>query len=135
MTKTVLKEVRDTLLADSTLTTLLGGNYVFVAEIMQAKTFPSITIRLTSEGSKKRVGYGTFKKRDNTPMIQCDIWSRKSREETYDIADRLDKLLVANTVSGTQSWIKVSDGDMFEQDTRIYHKPVRYSFAYVLDDS
>lgn len=135
MTKTVLKEVRDTLLADSTLTTLLGGNYVFVAEIMQAKTFPSITLRLTSEGSKKRVSYDTFKKRDNTPTIQCDIWSRKSREETYDIADRLDKLLVANIVSGTQSWIKVSDGDMFEQDTRIYHKPIRYSFAYVLDDS
>ena len=135
MTKTVLKEVRDTLLADSTLTTLLGGNYVFVAEIMQAKTFPSITLRLTSEGSKKRVSYGTFKKRDNTPMLQCDIWSKKSREETYDITDRLDKLLVANTVSGTQSWIKVSDGDMFEEDTRIYHKPVRYSFAYVIDDS
>lgn len=135
MTKTVLKEVRDTLLADSTLTTLLGGNYVFVAEIMQAKTFPSITLRLTSEGSKKRVSYDTFKKRDNTPIIQCDIWSKKSREETYNIADRLDKLLVADTVSGTQSWIKISDGDMFEQDTRIYHKPIRYSFAYVLDDS
>lgn len=135
MTKTVLKEVRDTLLADSTLTTLLGGNYIFVAEIMQAKTFPSITLRLTSEGSKKRVSYDTFKKRDNSPMIQCDIWSKKSREETYDIADRLDKLLVANSVSGTQSWIKVSDGDMFEEDTRIYHKPVRYSFAYVIDDS
>ena len=135
MTKAILKEVRDTLLADSTLTTLLGGNYVFVAEIMQAKTFPSITLRLTSEGSKKRVGYGTFKKRDNTPMIQCDIWSRKSREETYDIADRLDKLLVANTVSGTYSWIKISDADIFEQDTRIYHKPLRYSFAYLISDA
>ena len=135
MTKTVLKEVRDTLLADSTLTTLLGGNYVFVDEIMQAKTFPSITLRLTSEGSKKRVSYDTIKKRDNTPLIQIDVWSKKSRLETYNITDRIDKLLVADSVSGTRSWIKVSDGDMFEPDINVFHKPLRYSFAYTIDDS
>lgn len=134
MTKAVLKEVRDTLLADSALTALLGGDYIFVAEIMQAKTFPSITLRLTSEGSKKRVSYDTFKKRDNTPLLQCDVWSKESREETYNIADAVDELLVQNSVSDTRSWIKISDSDMFEQDTRIYHKPLRYSFAYTLTD-
>ena len=134
MTKTVLKEVRDTLLADSTLTTLLGGNYIYMAEIMQAKQFPSVTIRLTSESSKKRVSYGTFKKRDQNPLTQIDVWSKKSRQETYNIADRVDKLLVADTVSGTYGWNKVSDADLFENDTRVYHKPLRYSFAYTLTD-
>ena len=135
MTKTVLKEVRDTLLADSTLITLLGGNYIYMAEIMQAKQFPSVTLRLTSEGSKKRVSYDTFKKRDNTPLIQIDVWSKKSRLETYNIADRIDKLLVADTVSGTHGWNKVSDSDMFEPDVNVYHKPLRYSFAYVVSDA
>jgi len=135
MTRTVLKEVRDTLLADSELTTLLGGNYVYLAEIMQVKIFPSVTLRLATGSSKKRVGYNTFKRRDNEETLQIDCWSKKSRLETYNIADRIDKLLVADSVTGTYGWIKVSDGDMFEQDTRIYHKPVRYSFAYVLDDS
>ena len=135
MTRTVLKEVRDTLLADSELTTLLGGNYVYLAEIMQVKIFPSVTLRLVTGSSKKRVSYNTFKKRDNEETLQIDCWSKKSRLETYNLADRIDKLLVANSVSGTLSWIKISDGDMFEQDTRIYHKPIRYSFAYVLDDS
>lgn len=135
MTKTILKEVRDTLLADSTLTTLLGGNYIYMAEIMQAKQFPSVTIRLTSESSKKRVSYDTFKKRDQNPLVQVDIWSKKSRQETYNVADRIDKLLVADTVSGTYGWNKVSDGDLFESEFNIFHKPLRYSFAYTLDDS
>lgn len=135
MTKIILKAVRDLLKDDSTIQTLLGGGYVFVAEIMQAKQFPSITLRLTGEGSKKRVSYDIFKKRDNTPLIQIDVWSKKSREETYNIADRIDKLLVADSVNGTRSWIKVSDIDMFEPDMRVYHKPLRYSFAYTLDDS
>lgn len=135
MTKTILKAVRDLLKDDSTLQTLLGGAYVFMAEIMQTKTFPSVTLRLTSESSKKRVSYDTFKKRDNTPLIQIDVWSKKSRLETYNIADRIDKLLIADSVSGTHGWNKVSDSDMFEPDINVYHKPLRYSFAYVIDDS
>lgn len=135
MTKTVLKAVRDLLVADAALTTLLGGEYIYVAEIMQTKRFPSVTLRLTNEGSKKRVSYNTFKKRDNTPLFQVDVWSKKSRLETYNIADRLDKLLVADSVSGTHGWIKVSDTDMFEPDTNVYHKPLRYSFAYVINDT
>ena len=135
MTKTILKAVRDLLKDDSTLQTLLGGAYVYMAEIMQTKQYPSVTLRLTSEGSKKRVSYDTIKKRDNTPLIQIDVWSKKSRLETYNITDRIDKLLVADSVSGTRSWIKVSDGDMFEPDINVFHKPLRYSFAYTIDDS
>jgi len=135
MTRTVLKEVRDTLLADSELTTLLGGNYVYLAEIMQVKIFPSVTLRLVTGSSKKRVSYNTFKKRDNEETLQIDCWSKKSRLETYNLADRIDKLLVANSVSGTLSWIKISDSDLFESDLNIFHKPLRYSFAYLISDA
>ena len=134
MTRTILKAVRDTLKDDDILQAILGGDYVYIAEIMQANRYPSITLRLTSEGSKKRVSYNTFKKRDNTPLIQIDVWSKKSRLETYNLADQIDELLVADSVEDTRSWIKISDGDMFEPDTRIYHKPLRYSFEYTLTD-
>ena len=135
MTKTIIKAVRDTLVADGTLTTLLGGNYIFMAEIMQAARFPSITFRLTSESSKSLVGYTTYKKRDNYATIQCDIWSKKSRQETYEIADQVDVNFMAWSVPNTRCWSKISDGDMYEEDTKIYHKPMRYSFEYVVTDT
>ena len=135
MTRTIMKAVQDLIKDNAIIQELLGSEYVSVAEIMQPAVFPSITIRMTSEGSKKRVGYDTFKKRDNTPMIQVDIWSKESRLETYNLADQIDELLVGNSVPNTRSWIKVSDSDMFEQDTRIYHKPLRYSFEYTLTDT
>lgn len=135
MTTAIIKAVRDTLVADGTLTTLLGGNYIYMTEIMQANQFPSITLRLNSEGSKKRVGYFAIKKRDNTPILQCDIWSKSSRYQTYQIADVVDEILVSDSVSGTRSWTKIIDGDMYESDTKIYHKPLRYSFEYTITDT
>jgi hypothetical protein len=134
MTKAILKAVRDLLIADGDLTTLLGGEYIYVAEIMQANQYPSVTLRLTSEGSKKRVSYNIFKTRDNSPVLQIDCWSKKSREETYKLADRIDELLISDAVPGTYGWSKISDSDMFEDNLRIFHKPLRYSFAYVLED-
>lgn len=135
MTKTIIKAVRDTLVADGTLTTLLGGNCIYMAEIMQAAQFPSITLRLTSESSKNRVGYATYKKRDNHAAIQCDIWSKKSRQQTYEVADLVDVNLMAWSVPNTRCWSKISDGDMYEEDTKIYHKPMRYSFEYIVADT
>lgn len=134
MTKTILKAIRDLLKDDSALQILLEGEYVYMAEIMQAKQFPSVTLRLTSEMSKKRTSYNQFEKRDNSAVIQIDVWSKKSRLETYNIVDIIDELLVADLVPNTRSWIKISDGDMFEPDTNVYHKPLRYSFAYTLTD-
>lgn len=135
MTKSIIKAVRDTLVADSIITTLLGGNYIYFSEIMQAAQFPSITLRLSSESSKNRVGYATYKKRDNYATIQCDIWSKKSRQQTYEIADALDENFMAWSVSSTRCWSKISDSDMYEDDTRINHKAMRYSFEYVVTDT
>lgn len=135
MTRTILKAIRDALLANAGLVAALGGNYVHTAEIMQTKQFPSVTLRLVGEGSKKRVGYFTIKKRDNTPIIQIDVWSKDSRLDTYNIADIIDEIAVSDSISSTRCWLKVSDSDMYEEDTQIYHKPLRYSFEYTIDDA
>jgi hypothetical protein len=135
MTKSIIKAVRDTLVADDTLTTILGGEYIYMSEIMQTMQIPSVTLRLTSESSKNRVGYATYKKRDNRAIIQCDIWSKKSRQETYEIADQIDVNLMSWSVTGTRCWSKVSDSDMYEEDTKIYHKAIRFEFEYVITDT
>lgn len=135
MTTAIIKAIRTALLADSAITTLLGGDYVFMSEIMQTNQFPSITIKLSSESSKRRVGYFAIKKRDNDGTLACDIWSKRSRYQVYQIADRLDILLIGADVSDTRLWMKVSDTDMYESDTKIYHKVVRYSFEYTITDS
>ena len=136
MTTAIIKAIRTALLGDSAITALLGGDYVFMSEIMQTNQFPSITIKLSSESSKRRVGYFAIKKRDNGDILACDIWSKSSRYQTYQIADRIDVVLISADVSGTRSWTKIgSGGDMYEADTKIYHKPMRYSFEYTITDS
>jgi hypothetical protein len=135
MTRTIIKAIRDALLANAGLVAALGGDYVYMAEIMQTNQIPAVTLRLTSEGSKKRVGYNSIKKRDNSPLIQIDVWSKKSRLETYNIADIIDEIVVSDSITDTRSWIKIGDGDMYEPDTKIYHKPLRYSFDYTITDA
>lgn len=135
MTTAILKAIRDKILVTTAITTLLGGNYVYTAEIMQTNQYPSITLRLSTEGSKKRVGYNAIKKRDNTPILQADIWSKSSRYQTYKIADALDALLMPDAVANTRCWLKIGDGDQYEIDTGVYHKAMRYSFDYTITDT
>lgn len=134
MTRTILKDIRDALLADAALIAILGGDYIFMSEIMEAAQFPSVTLRLFRGRSKKRVGYNAIKKRDNTDILQCDVWSKKSRLATYNVADRLDELLVPDSISDTRSWIRISGDDMYESDTKIYHIPLRYEFVFTIED-
>ena len=135
MLESIYIAIRNLLKGDSTIQTLLGGQYVYISYIMQAKQYPSITILENTEHSKKRTSYNHFKVRQNGSVIQIDCWSKKSRLETVKFANRIDELLVSDGVADTWGWEKISDGDIFESDTRIYHKPLRYSFSYKITDS
>ena len=135
MTKAIIKAVRDAMLAHTTLTTALGGNYIYFSEIMQTNQIPSITMRINTESSYKRVGYNASKKRDNSATLQCDIWSKSSRQQTYEIADILEALLMGENVTNTRCWTKTSDSDQYEADTEIYHKALRFTFDYTITDS
>lgn len=133
MIESVYTGIRNLLKADTTILSLLGGAYVYIADIAQANQIPSITILQNSERSKKRTGYDYFKVRDNHPVVQIDCWSKKSRLETVKLANKIDELLVADSVANTRSWEKISDPDLFERDTRIWHKALRYSFSYTVE--
>ena len=135
MTTTILAAVKTLLKTDHTLQTLLGGQYVTVENIAKIKQFPAVTLAVRSEGSKKRTGYRTIKKRDNATILAVDIWSNTTKILTYQVADRIDALLVADTVPGTRSWQKVSDSDLFEDDTQVFHKALNFQFKYTLNDA
>ena len=135
MLASIFAEIRNTLKNDSTIQTLLGGEYVYVAHVSQTNQIPSITLTGSTERCKKRPGYNTDLHRDNESVVQVDVWSKKSVLETLNIANRCDTILVTDSVGGTYGWQKISDSDIFEDDTRLYHKAMRYSFGYVIDDS
>jgi len=135
MLESIYVGIRDLLKEDGPIKEILGGEYVYVAHVSQTNQIPSITILDDGTGSKKRTCYDTFKVRDNIATVRIDVWSKKSRLETVKLADRIDELLVANSVAGTWGWERVSSGhDMFDQDKRVYHKPLIYSFAYKITD-
>jgi len=135
MIESIYTGIRNLLKEDNEIQTLLGGQYVYISYIMQAKQYPSITILENTERSKKRTSYNHFKVRQNKSIIQIDCWSKKSRLETVKLANRIDELLVSDGVAFTWGWEKISDGDLFEFDINVYHKPLRYSFSYSVTDS
>lgn len=136
MEESVYIGIRNILKGDSTIQTLLGGQYVSIAHVAETNQIPSITILAQPEKIKKRLCYNEFKVRDCHPTVQIDCWSKKSRLETVKLMNRVDRLLIADGVADTWGWERIGGGnDMFEPDKRIYHIPLHYLFHYKITDS
>jgi hypothetical protein len=134
MTTEMIESVRNTLLADAGLIALLGGEYIVVTDVMDDYHYPAISLHLGNEGGEPRTGYVAYKQRDMTPIVQCDLWSKKSKRETYLLAAITDRLFLSWSVPETRSWKKMSDNDLFEKDTKIFHKATRFRFEYTITD-
>jgi len=108
---------------------------------------PAVTVMENNEKSIPRVGYiAGPKTRDNSPTVQIDVWVSSADEsfpctgEDADmIAERIDQLLldasspVTDTRAGT--WQKTSSSQQHDEDTRIWHNALRYTFEYSLTDT
>lgn len=138
----VFAAIRDALLADTTLTGLLGGSYIYRARGVQPAHIPSITLLENNESSKLRVGYNTFRTRDQSPTLQVDIWIDTNQEtapctgEDADmIAEQIDEILFApGAVTGTYGWSRISSSTQHDEDIGGIHIARRYSFAYQTTD-
>ena len=148
MIASVFQAILDKLNSDTILQGYFGSTFfAFRAKSYAPFTVPAITLMENTEKSKARVGYTTTAKvRDNSPTIQIDIWVSSADEsfpctgEDADlIAERIDQLLlnasspITGTVAGT--WQKTSSSQQHEEDTRIWHNALRYSFAYSTTDT
>lgn len=127
--------IRNLLKDDTTMQSLLGGEYVYVSYVSQTNQIPSVTILQNNENSTKRTCYNQFKERELSSTVQIDVWSECTVKETVDIANRIDALLMLTGVTNTWGWEKIQDSDTFEDDTRVYHKALRYTFMEKVTDS
>lgn len=137
----VFAAIRDALLADPTLVGLLGGPYIYRARGVQPANIPSITLLENNESSKLRVGYNTFRTRDQSPTLQVDVWidtnqadSPCTGEDADDIAERIDYVLFSSPPTGTRSWSRTSSSTQHDEDIGGIHIARRYSFAYQTTD-
>jgi hypothetical protein len=125
--KTDIKtEVRTALLNNAALVSLLGsdryGNTpVYVLKAADAEKYPRITLfEVTNYASAFA---------DDMPLLadvimQIDIWSKGS---TSAIAGEVDKTMKE------QGWSRTSAADLYEEDTGVYHKALRYRRQYEED--
>lgn len=125
----------DALNASTTLKAIIGAtNPVKMSQSNKVAVFPSVTFFENSETGKKMVGYNSSKNRWHDNVLQIDIFSKTSWEQTMEMEEIVDKILIAN-ITGTISWIKIYQNNLFEEDTNLYHKVIRYSFKYLITDT
>ena len=140
----VFQAILDKLAADSALVTRLGEARVFRRQADQPAQAPSITLAENTESSTPRVGYRVTRVRDNSSVLQVDVWvsgddesAPNSGEDADLIAERVDEVLLdaASPVAGTGQWSRTSSSQQFEEGTRVWHNALRYSFQYSIRDS
>jgi hypothetical protein len=134
---TTLGTIITILKADATLTTLLGGQYIYPGYLSQALGLPCVTVTENTESSKKRVGYVNQKTRDQTAVIQVDaLVSGGSSAAADAVMARVERVLVSDTVTDTHGWEKIGSGaPEYDEPTRAYHVMARFRFEYITTDS
>ena len=143
MITATFQAIIDKLEADATLLTYLGGAYVFRGKATRAMQVPSITLTTNTEKATHRAGYNSNRVRDLYPTLQVDVWVSSedaafpcTGEDADTIENRVDAVLMSSSpVSGTILWQKISASQQYEQDTRIWHNAIRYSFRYTTTDT
>ena len=142
---TVFQWILDKLNDDAILQGYFGSTFfAFRAKMVAPSVIPAITLMENTEKSTTRAGYSGSKVRENSPTVQVDVWVSSADEsfpctgEDADlIAERIDEILLDGTtsVTGTTSWQKSGSSQQHENDERIWHNALRYSFRYSALDS
>jgi hypothetical protein len=143
MNPAVFAAILDKLLADTTLTGLLGGAYIYRAYGAQPAHIPAITLIGNNETGSRRPGYNSTGRRDKSPTLQIDIWISTNQEtapctgeDADEIADRIDEILYSSTpITGTHNWAQSSASVQDDSDIGGIHVTLRYSFKYGLTDT
>ena len=146
MIGTVFQAILDKLNDDTTLQGYFVGStfFAFRAKMVAPSVIPAITLMENTEKSTTRAGYSGSKVRENSATIQVDVWVSSADEsfpctgeDTDLIAERIDEVLLDGTtpVTGTTSWQKSGSSQQHENDERIWHNALRYSFRYSALDS
>ncbi|MCM3589628.1 DUF3168 domain-containing protein [Brevibacillus borstelensis] len=117
--KTDIKtEIRTALLNNAALVSLLGGQRVYQLAAPDATEYPRITF---FEVTNYDAAFA-----DDVPImvdviVQIDVWSKGS---TSAISGEVDKTMKE------QGWSRTSAADLYEEDTQVYHRAMRFRRQY-----
>lgn len=115
-----IKALRELLINDATITSYVNANDITVGWSRELANFPCITISNAGGTSQGYIGNGSASDGNRvakeTLIIQIDIISRTNVKNTYDIADAISEVLLAN------GYTKSSDNDMYIDDFEAYRK-------------
>jgi len=132
----IVDDVIALLVADTTLTDLLGGPNVFPGHKQDGQDLPCVNVDHGGETGELEVGYRTSPKRDHGMTLSVDVWTRQGVQHRAEICERLDEILMPGPIAGTwPSWSKVSDSRPWDESLRAYHATMRYAVNYTLSDS
>ena len=133
MSLVALKGIRDILISDSTLTSIVPSQNIVVGWVNQISSFPTIIIHQTGGEEIGYLGYKTAPSgnriRREAANIEILVVSRKSRKETLDIADIISPLIIRE-----MSARKFSDAEDFRDDIHAYLKSMTFSFDVFHED-
>lgn len=132
MSLDITRLIRGYLISSSSVTSLVPASDIKVSWIKIEDNFPCITINQVSGSDYGYLGYSTMpagsKLRREEVSFQVDIYSKAGRLETIQIADEIVKVLISGTCR------KVSDNEMYDDETNLYRKIQTYSRTYFHDD-
>jgi hypothetical protein len=108
------KGVRLALLANAALVSLLGGTRVYQVSAPHLDEYPRITL---FEVDNRDEAFADDESYGSEVSIQVDIWSK---EITTEMAVQVDSTMK------TLGFRRTSAADLYEHDTKINHKAMRY---------
>lgn len=118
----VKTEIRSALISNSALTGLLGGQRVYQLSAPNALEYPRITF-FEIDNSDSQFADDEAYAAD--VRVQIDVWSKTS---TSAISGEVDKTMKS------LGYTRTSAADLYEQDTKVYHKALRYYRSYLEED-
>ncbi|MBP1907078.1 hypothetical protein J2Z32_003743 [Paenibacillus turicensis] len=107
-------KVRASLLSNTNLVSILGGQRVYQLVAPKADEFPRITF---FEVDNRDSDFADDVAYASSVTMQIDIWSKGS---TSAIACQVDRTMKE------QDWGRTLSLDQYEKDTQVYHKVLRY---------
>ena len=129
MSYEVVKEVRDLLISDGTVISLVPASNIRVGWSESRISFPIVVITMVSESDIGYLGFGTSsegnKLHRQEATIQVDILSRSSIKETLDIGDAITKVLMYNGFS------KATEVDIWDNLLKAHRRMLRFRKTYI----
>jgi hypothetical protein len=106
--------VRNALLANAALVALLGGKRIYQLSTSNATEYPRITF---FEVVNRDSEFADDQSIASEIVMQIDVWSKGS---TSAIAKEIDKTMKE------LGYFRMSAPDFYEEDTKVYHKAMRF---------